>query len=547
MAPVEDGGDVLAEEEDRDPIRRPNVLLITLDQFRADHLACAGHPHAVTPSLDALAASGVRFTKHFANCTPCAPSRASLLTGLWQMNHRVTDNGAPLRDDLPMLPRSMRDAGYEAALFGYSDTALDPTTLAADDPRRCSYEQPMDGFDPVLIVDDRVVPWVEWLADLGYELPDPDDTRSIYRPAEVDTPPDRGATWAPTRYAAEHSEAAFLTTGVLDWLRSRAGGHPAIHTDPTGDADRPFFAHVSYLRPHPPYIAPEPFNDMFDPADMVEPVRAPTRHQEAELHPFLAAALQIVPSPDNDLDQRQLQATYLGMIAEVDQQVGRLLDGLADLGLADDTIVVLTSDHGEQLGDHWLVEKLGFFDQSFRIPLIIRVPGNTSNAGCQVDEFTENVDIMPTILDLCGVDRPDWADGGSLRPLLESPGGDGVPGGGWWRDAVHYEYDFRMPQASFVEDLMGLRQDQCTMITIRDDSGKYVHSSGGLPPLFFDLVSDPGELVDLAGRPGNEARVLEYAQRLLTMRAEHVDPRYANTRATAMGTLHRADPAREKG
>lgn len=514
---------------------RPNVVLITLDQFRADHLGCSGHPQARTPSLDALAASGVHFRKHFANCTPCAPSRASLLTGLWQMNHRVTDNGAPLRDDLPMLPRAMRDAGYDAALFGYSDTALDPATLPEDDPRRASYEQPMDGFDPVLVVDDRIGPWVEWLADLGYALPDPADNRSIYRPADVETPPDRGATWAPTCYAAEHSEAAFLTSGVLQWLDGRE------------DTAAPFFAHVSYLRPHPPYIAPAPYNDMFDPADMVEPVRAPTREEQGELHPFLAAALQIVPSPHDDLDQRQLQATYLGMIAEVDHQVGVLMDGLADRGLTDDTIIVLTSDHGEQLGDHWLVEKLGFFDQSFRIPLIIRVPGSASVAtpGHVVDAFTENVDIMPTILDLCGVERPAWADGGSLRPLLRAPGSedDAVE---WWRDAVHYEYDFRMPQATFVEDLMGLRQDQCTMVTIRDDQGKYVHSSGGLPPLFFDLIDDPGELVDRAGDPAHAPTVLRYAQRLLTMRNEHVDPRYANTRATGIGTVHRADPPREQ-
>lgn len=535
----------MAVDEGDDDGRRPNVVLITLDQFRADHLGCAGHPHARTPSLDALAASGVRFTNHFANCTPCAPSRASLLTGLWQMNHRVTDNGAPLRDDLPMLPRLMRGAGYETALFGYSDTALDPATLDADDPRRCSYEQPMDGFDPTLVMDDRIIPWVEWLRDRGHELPDPSDNRSIYRPAEVDTPADRGATWAPTRYPAEHSEAAFLTDGVLRWLDDR---------DRT---ERPFFAHVSYLRPHPPYIAPEPYNDMFDPADMTEPVRAPTREQEAALHPFLTAALQLVPSPDDELDQRQLQATYLGMIAEVDHQVGVLLAGLEEMGHAEDTIVVLTSDHGEQLGDHWLVEKLGFFDQSFRIPLIIRVPGGVSNggsggssggasvAGREVDHFTENVDVMPTILDLCGVDRPDWADGGSLRPLLEPTAAEEDGERSWWRDAVHYEFDFRMPQATYVEDLMGLRQDQCTMVTIRDHAGKYVHMSGGLPPLFFDLEADPQELVDLAGAPGNEDRVLAYAQRLLTMRAEHVDPRYANTRATALGTVHRADPPRE--
>ena len=121
-------------------VGRPNLLLVTLDQFRADCLGVAGHPMVPTPNLDRLAAQGVRFTHHVSNCAPCSPGRASLLTGLWQMNHRVTSNGAPLADDLPMLPRILRDGGYDPTLFGYSDTALDPATLDPDDPRRRSYE-----------------------------------------------------------------------------------------------------------------------------------------------------------------------------------------------------------------------------------------------------------------------------------------------------------------------------------------------------------------------------------------------------------------------
>lgn len=510
--------------------RRPNVLLITLDQFRADHLGCAGeHPLASTPALDQLASEGVRFSNHFANCTPCAPSRASLLTGLWQMNHRVTDNGAPVRDDLPMLPRAMHAAGYQPALFGYSDTALDPALLDDDDSRRTSYEEPMDGFDPVLILDDQIVPWVDWLVDQGYELPNPNDNRSVYEPADVPTPSGRGATWRPARYSAEHSESAFMAERVLDWIREPER------------SETPWFAHVSFLRPHPPYLAPAPYNDMFDPADVPPPVRSSDPQTEAELHPFLGVALSIIGSPADELDQRQLQATYLGMVAEVDHHVGSLIDGLDAAGFTDDTIVIVTSDHGEQLGDHWLVEKLGFFDQSFRIPLIVRYPALVDSPGRVVDAMTENVDIMPTILDLCGAQRPDWADGASLRGLLAGS----TTASDWLRDAVHFEYDFRMPQNNLVEESFGIRQDQCSFATLRDSAGKYVHFSGGLPPLFFDLAEDPGETTNLAGSPERASDVLAYAQRLLTMRSEHLDPRYANTRATAGGTLHRSDPPRE--
>lgn len=511
---------------------RPNLLLITLDQFRADCLGVAGHPVVRTPHLDRLASEGVRFTHHFSNCAPCAPGRASLLTGLWQMNHRVTSNGAPLADHLPMLPRLLREHGYDPTLFGYSDTALDPSTLAADDPRRTSYEQPMSGFSTGLLLDDDIGPWIEWLAEQGYDVPH--DHRSIYEPADVPVPADRGATWRPAVYAAEHSESAFMTTTALEWL-----GRP-------GRDDEAWCAHLSYLRPHPPYLAPAPYHDMFDPADVPAAVRHATPEDEAAVHPFLTGALTVVPSPLDELDQRQLRATYYGMVAEVDAQVGRLLDGLDELGMRDDTVVVLTSDHGEQLGDHWLIEKLGFFDQSYRIPLIVRWPGMGGRAGRTVDAFTENADIAPTLLDLAGAPLPDFCDGASLRPFLDDDlEGDAAPEG--WRDAVQFEFDFRDPGSDLIEQVYGLRQDQCAISVLRGRSTKFVQFSGGLAPLYFDLDDDPDELVDLAGDVSRAPELFEHAARLLSLRMEHTDPRLANTRATPSGTLHRADPPRPSG
>ncbi len=516
-------------ELERVLMSRPNVLLITLDQFRADCLGVAGHPLVRTPNLDRLAADGVRFTHHFANCAPCGPSRASLLTGLWQMNHRVTSNGAPLADHLPMLPRLLREHGYDPTLFGYSDTTLDPSTLAADDPRRTSYEQPMSGFAEGLVLDDDIGPWVDWLATLGYETPE--DHRLIYEPADVPIPDGRGATWRPSVYAADHTESAFMTSTVLGWL-----DHP-------GRTDEPWCAHVSYLRPHPPYLAPAPYNDMFDPADVPDPVRHPAPADEAAVHPFMAGALSVVPSPVDDLDQRQLQATYYAMIAEVDAQVGRLLDGLDDRGLRDDTIVVLTSDHGEQLGDHWLVEKLGFYEQSYRIPLIIRWPDMAGRPGRSVDAFTENVDIVPTLLDLVGAPASPFCDGASLRPFLDSDLA-GVAAPDEWRQAVHHEFDFRDPGSTVIEEIFGLRQDQCAIAVHRDRHRKYVEFCGDLPPLYFDLDDDPGELTDLAQDPTRTAEILGATRALLRMRMEHTDPRLANTRATPSGTVQRNDPPR---
>jgi arylsulfatase A-like enzyme len=511
---------------------RPNVLLITLDQMRADCLGAAGHPLVRTPNLDRISAQGVRFASHFSNCAPCGPARASLLTGLWQMNHRVTGNGAPLADDLPMLPRLLREVGYRPTLFGYTDTTIDPRPLSPDDPRRSNWEEAMPGFDVEVMLDEQLGPWLEWLAARGEQVPGPgEDPELVYEPADVPIPEGRGASWPPTRYAAEHTESAFLTERALAWLEL-----PERRSEP-------WCAHISYLRPHPPYVAPAPYHDLFDPADVPDPVRHATAQDEAQLHPFVAAALLVTPSPADDLDQRQLQATYYGMIAEVDHQLGVLLDGLDRLGFAEDTLVVLAVDHGEQLGDHWFVEKLGFFDSSYRIPLILRWPAAGWSTGQVVDALTENVDVAPTILDLVGAPPPAFCDGASLRPLLEA--GDGSAPAGW-RDAVHWEYDYRDPTSDLVEQVLGVRQDQCSIAVLRGQHAKYVHFGGGLPPLYFDLDQDPSELVDRSADPDAAPRVLQMAQRLLSLRMEHIDPRLANTRVTPAGPVFRADPPRPR-
>lgn len=518
---------------------RPNILLITLDQFRAECLSAAGHPLVQTPNLDRLASQGVRFSQHYSNCAPCAPARASLLTGLWQMNHRVTWNGTPLDDRLPMLPRLLRDLGYDPTLFGYTDTGLDPRTLSPGHPGLRNWEEAMPGFSVELMIDETISTWLEWLHEKGYEIPDnPED---IYTPQDVPIPPDRGATWQPSVYTAEHSESAFLTERAISWLRRQASV-----TTSTGEP-RPWCAHLSYLRPHPPYLMSHPFHDLIDPADVDLPVRHVDPETEMQTHLFLHAAYGIVPSPDSELDQRQLQATYYAMIAEVDHYVGILLDELDRLGCADDTLVVLTSDHGEQLGDHWLVEKLGFFDQSYHIPLIIRWPHMTASAGKVVNAFTENVDILPTILDILGEDPPELCDGFSLKPFLDTQA-DGTEfrddtSPRLWRDAVHFEFDFRDPTTMIAQELLGIRHDQCGIAVLRDRHGKYVHF-GGLDPVFFDFNNDPGELHNVANDPARASQVLDYAQRLLSLRMQHLDPTLTSHRITSDGIVHRPDPPR---
>lgn len=230
------------------------------------------------------------------------------------------------------------------------------------------------------------------------------------------------------------------------------------------------------------------------------------------------------------------------MQTEVDGQLGRLFAWLDETGAADSTIVVLTSDHGEQLGDHYLLEKLGFFDQSYHVPLIVRDPrpardrGRGTVARC----FTEHVDVVPTVLSLLGADVPMQCDGRSLVPFLD---GDDPSD---WRDEVHWEYDFREPADRSLERMFDVTIEECSLAVLRDAHGKYVHFTGypAFPPVFFDLDADPGELCNRAGDAAVAPTVLDYAQRLLAWRGRHLDRTLAHLKLTPSGTFAHVGPRR---
>ncbi len=488
-----------------------NVLFVTADQFRGDCLGAAGHPVVRTPNLDRLAADGVSFRRHFANASPCAPSRASLYTGMYLMNHRGATNGTPLDDRHDNLARVARRAGYAPGLFGYTDTGIDPRTVAADDPRLWSYEGVLPGFDPVChLPEGEPDAWLAFLRDAGYDLGE--SWRTF-----VDTP--EPGTRARTRYRAEHSQTAFLTDRVLEHLEQHTERHDGV----------PWFAHVSYLRPHPPYLAPAPYDTMYDPASVPDPVRAPTREVEGAQHPLLRVMLvhPMITSPDTEEEQRAFEATYFGMVSEVDTQLGRIFDWLDSTGQADTTLVVFTSDHGELLGDHWLVQKIGWFDSAYHVPLIVRDPRTERDAtrGTTVDAMTEHVDVLPTMCELLGTDVPVQCDGRSLaRLLVKHPTGvaeEQPP----WRNEVHFELDLRDPASEFLEQMYGISLEECSLAVLRDEHGKYVQFAAPhvFPAIFFDLDRDPDQLHNVAADPAYAARVLDYAQRMLSWRMRHAE------------------------
>jgi arylsulfatase A-like enzyme len=430
---------------------RRNVLLITLDQFRGDCLSSAGHPVVKTPNLDRLAGSGVRFARHYSQAAPCAPGRASLYTGMYQMNHRVLGNGSPLDRGFDNIALMARRAGYQPALFGYTDQAIDPRdSTGPDDPRLSSYEGVLPGFDCVLDLTASHEPWIAHLASLGH-----------------DTSQGVGHLLAREhKRPVEHSVSAFLTDSFLSWLDDRESG---------------WFAHLSYLRPHPPYSAAGEFGAMYAPEDLPLPI-TPVDDRHALHDLMLGIADTAAPTDEGNL--RWMRAQYLGMISEVDAQLGRVWDALVTRGEWDETIVVVTADHGEMLGDHGLRDKGGFFEQSQHIVGIVRVPGGV--VGRAVDAFTENVDIMPTLGELLEVDVPLQCDGRSLAPFLtgEAPAE--------WRDAAHWEFDWS-PLVIPLGDFRWPRDRQLATYALavrRDDTHAYVQFADGTW-LCFDLVADP--------------------------------------------------------
>ena len=487
---------------------RRNILFIVIDQWRADAIGCAGNSILKTPNLDRLAADGVLCTKHFAQASPCGPSRAALLTGTYQHNNGVMRNGTPLARRFTNIALECRKAGYDPALFGYTDTTADPTGLPPDDPALRTYESVMPGFAPELHLPEKPFPWMAHLQAKGYGFHG--DVTEIYRPDAKDAG-GSGPTFAPARFKAEDSITVFLTDALLDYISVRR--------------NESWFAHAAYIRPHPPFIAPTPYHALYAAADMAAPIRAATAAEEARQHPLLASYLRTqkqasyfvtgegIVADLGDAALAQLRATYYGMVQEVDDQVGRLIDKLQEWGLYDDTLIVVTADHGEMLGDHWMLGKQGYFDEAYNVPLILRDPSAAADAGRgkKVERFTEAVDVMPTVLDWLGRPIPRQCDGRSLLPLAQG----NTPAD--WRTEVHWEFDFRGLGAADSEQDLGLPMDACSLAVIRSDRHKYVHFAA-LPPLFFDLERDPHCFTDLSRDPAAAPAMLEQARKMLSWR-----------------------------
>lgn len=460
-----------------------NFLLVTLDQFRGDCLSAAGHPLVRTPNLDRLAAQGVRFARHYSQAAPCSPGRACLYTGTYQFNNRVVANGTPLDARFDNIALAARRAGYLPTLFGYTDQSIDPRQADGPaDPRLSSYEGILPGFEVGLDLRGDQRAWIDCLIALGYPAPASAED-ALMRESER---------------PAEHSASAFNSDRLIDWLGAQRG---------------PWFAHASYFRPHPPYAAAGHFSTAYDPAQVpppIEPVPANERHR---LHEALMRHRQTA-APADDERLRRLRAQYFGMVSEVDHQIGRVLDALERLGHWDDTFILVTSDHGDDLGNHGLIGKSGFFEGAYHVLAIARDPRLTAAHGTTVDAFTENIDVFPTFCEALGIDTPAQCDGLPLTPFLR---GEDPP---WWRDAAHWEFDWRftlLPHGPHPWP-WDRRLERQHLAVLRSERAAYVQFGDGSYRC-FDLAADPSWRTEVS----DPTVVLACAQAMLTWRSQHAD------------------------
>jgi arylsulfatase A-like enzyme len=284
------------------------------------------------------------------------------------------------------------------------------------------------------------------------------------------------------RVPDEHSETPYMTRRAIDFISE-------AETD-----GRPWCLHLSYIKPHWPYIAPEPYASMYSTDDMIPVIRSERERQNP--HPVFGAYMDMRYSRNMARDdaREKVIPTYMGLITQIDDQMGVLMKFLEERDLLETTMIVFTSDHGDYLGDHWMGEKDLFHEQSAKIPLIIIDPSQEANftRGTRSGALVEGIDLAPTFVDYFGGKVPGHIlEGRSLLPLLRGP----TPSD--WRKVAFSEYDYAMQD---VRLKLNQPIERCRLFMVFDGRWKYIHASG-FRPMLYDLETDPEEFLDRGDDP----------------------------------------------
>lgn len=467
-----------------------NVLFIMCDQLRWDYLSCTGHPHLHTPHIDRLAERGVLFDRTYVQSPICGPSRMSFYTGRYASSHGSTWNNIPLKVGEMTLGDHLRPLGVRTALCGKTHMTADvegmrrlglaPDSTIGALVSECGFEpyEREDGLHPDGPRYARNEAYDAFMKERGW--PDENPWQSVANSAEDDDGNILSGWFMdnadkPARAADEESETPYITSRAMDFIRE-AG-------------DTPWCLHLSYIKPHWPYIVPAPYHDMYGPETHLDPVRSEA--ERADPHPVYGAFMEerVSKAFCDDGTRTRVLTAYMGLIKQIDDQIGKLMAFLDDQGITDDTMIVFTSDHGDYLGDHWMGEKELFHDASARIPLIVVDPRPEANAtrGVKSSALVEAIDVVPTILNYFdGEEVPHIIEGKSLQPILHGQV-DSL------RDFAISEYDYSMRN---VRKRLGVSVQDAKLTMLFDGRWKYTFAEG-FRPMLFDLETNPDEFVDL--------------------------------------------------
>lgn len=476
-----------------------NILFIMYDQLRFDYLSCAGHPHLHTPNFDRVAAMGVRFTNAYVQSPVCGSSRMSFYTGRYASSHGAQWNGYPLRVGEQTMGDHLRKLGmnswiigkthFKADAEGMERLGLAPDSQIGARQAECGFDNwcrddGLWGYGPDGYYDEKRSPYNEYLKSQGYAAENP---WADFANAGI-TDEQIASGWMfrnadkPANIREEHSETPWLTSETIRFV---------------DEAEGPWMAHVSYIKPHWPYIVPAPYHNMFG----ANHVPSAKRHdvERENPHPVYGAymANKIASAFQRDEVRAKVIPAYMGLIKQCDDQLGRLLDHLEATGKMDGTMIVLTSDHGDYLGDHWLGEKDLFHEQSVKVPMIIYDPRTLADAtrGTTCDALVESIDLAATFVEAAGGTVPDHIiEGRALTPWLRGETPD-------WRDYVISEFDYSVtPQAV----KLGLETREARLFMVYDGRYKMMHTAAGFRPMLFDLHEDPDEFYDLGESPDHQ-------------------------------------------
>lgn len=482
------------------PAKAKNILFIMFDQLRFDYLSCYGHPHLHTPNIDKLASRGVRFTNCYVQSPICGSSRMSFYTGRYASSHGALWNGYPLKVGEMTVGDHLRTLGMDSYLIGKTHMRADvegmnrlgipADSIIGARVAECGFDlfdrddglwaEGPDGF-----YDQQKSSYNEYLISKGYDSENP---WHDYANSGIDDKGDIASGWMmmhankPANIREEDSETPYMTSRCIDFIDQ-------MNTE----GSEPWMCHLSYIKPHWPYIVPEPYHSLYSKDDIISVNR--DENEKAGTHPvyeqFMKNAVGQAFSRDEVLET--VIPAYMGLIKQADDQLGRLFDHLETTGRMDDTMIVITSDHGDYMGDHWLGEKDLFHEPSVKVPMIIYDPSAEANAmrGTVCDELIESIDLAATFYETAGGTLKDNVDhileGHSLLPWVHGKSDQPL------RDYAFSEYDYSVTPAAIK---LGVDPRSAQLYMVTDKRWKYIFAEGDFRAMLFDRKLDPKELVD---------------------------------------------------